>query len=96
MTERNKRTSRVGIVVSEKMDKTAVVSVQRLVQHPVFKKYIRSSKKYYAHDEQNVCHVGDKVVIEQTRPLSKLKRWRVREILTTPAKSAATPQETSS
>ena len=81
MTERNKRASRVGIVVSETMDKTAVVRVQRLVKHPVFKKYVRRSKKYYAHDEANGCHVGDKVLIEATRPMSRLKRWRIKEIL---------------
>ncbi len=70
-----------GVVVSDKMDKTVVVKVERFVQHPRFKKYIRRSKKYYAHDERNECKVGDVVEIEETRPLSKLKRWRVVRIL---------------
>ncbi len=71
----------VGVVVSDKMDKTVVVKVERFVQHPRFKKYIRRSKKYYAHDEKNECRVGDTVEIEETRPLSKLKRWRVVRIV---------------
>ncbi len=71
----------VGIVVSNKMDKTVVVMVERLVQHPLYKKYIRRRKKFMAHDEENACREGDKVLIEETRPLSKHKRWRVREIL---------------
>lgn len=71
----------VGVVVSDKMDKTVVVKVERFVQHPRFKKYIRRSKKYYAHDERNECRIGDVVEIEETRPLSKLKRWRVVRII---------------
>jgi small subunit ribosomal protein S17 len=63
------------------MDKTVVVAVNRLVLHPVYKKYIRKKKKVRAHDERNDCHVGDKVLLIETRPLSKMKRWRVKEIL---------------
>ncbi len=71
----------IGEVVSNKMDKTAVVKVTRRVAHPVYGKYVTKSKKYYTHDAGNACQVGDKVVIEATRPLSKLKRWRVLEII---------------
>jgi len=64
-------------VVSDKMDKTVVVQVERLTMHPRFKKYIRRRKKYKAHDEQNACRTGDRVLIIESRPLSKDKRWRV-------------------
>ncbi|ABV33154.1 MULTISPECIES: 30S ribosomal protein S17 [Pseudothermotoga] len=70
-----------GVVVSNKMDKTVVVEVTRKLEHPVYKKYIQRSKKYYAHDEKNECKAGDTVLIEETRPLSKMKRWRVVEVL---------------
>ena len=70
-----------GKVVSNKMDKTVVVVVQRLVKHPMYKKYVKRRSKYKAHDEQNRCAIGDRVVITETRPLSKDKRWRVRQIL---------------
>jgi small subunit ribosomal protein S17 len=80
-TERGNRKTRVGIVVSDKMDKTVVVNVDQLVMHPVYKKYIKRRVKFKAHDEQNSCAVGDKVLIVETRPLSRDKRWRVREIL---------------
>ncbi|MGB9722072.1 MAG: 30S ribosomal protein S17 [bacterium] len=69
--------TKVGIVLSDKMQKTVVVKLMRYVKHPLYKKYIRKKTKVYAHDEKNECKVGDKVLIEQTRPLSKLKRWRV-------------------
>lgn len=72
---------RVGEVVSDKMDKTIVVSVERQFSHPLYKKYVRRTKNYYAHDEKNDCHVGDTVRIVETRPLSKTKRWRVAEVL---------------
>jgi small subunit ribosomal protein S17 len=73
----------VGDVVSDKMNKTIVVRVQRLVKHPLYKKYIRRDKKLYVHDEANEARVGDKVeVIEATRPLSKTKRYRLRRIVT--------------
>jgi small subunit ribosomal protein S17 len=81
MTQRGNRKERVGIVVSDKMDKTVVVKVDNLVKHPVYKKYIKRRITCQAHDEQNSCAIGDKVLIVESRPLSKLKRWRVREIL---------------
>jgi small subunit ribosomal protein S17 len=81
MGERGKRKTLVGVVSGDRMDKTVVVAVNRLVLHPVYKKYIRKKKKVKAHDERNDCHVGDKVLLVETRPLSKEKRWRVREIL---------------
>lgn len=70
-----------GVVVSDKMDKTIVVSAERLVKHPSFHKYIRKRSKYSAHDETNQCAVGDKVLIVESRPLSKKKRWRMHKIL---------------
>ncbi len=76
-----KRKEYIGVVVSNKMDKTVVVMVERLVQHPLYKKYIKRRKKFMAHDEQNACEIGDKVLIEETRPLSRHKRWRVKKIL---------------
>jgi len=76
-----KRKRVVGYVVSDKMDKTVVVRVDRLKKHPLYKKYIRRKKHFYAHDEHNECRVNDKVLIEETRPLSRLKRWRVVRIL---------------
>lgn len=79
--ERNLRKTRVGVVTSDKMDKTVVVAVETLVQHPLYKKRVRRTKKFKAHDEQNQCKVGDKVRIMETRPLSKDKRWRVVEII---------------
>jgi len=78
---RGNRKTRVGIVVSNKMDKTVVVKVDQLVKHPVYEKYIRRRVTCKAHDENNVCAMGDKVLIVETRPLSKDKHWRVREIL---------------
>lgn len=66
-----------GVVVSDKMDKTVVVRVERRVKHPLYKKYVRRHKKYYAHDPKNECKVGDVVEIIESRPLSRLKRWRV-------------------
>lgn len=79
--KRGKRKVFVGTVVSDKMDKTVVVAVERLVRHPLYKKVIRKTSKFYAHDEQNECRVGDIVEIMETRPLSKLKRWRVVRIV---------------
>ncbi|MGI6284188.1 30S ribosomal protein S17 [Neomoorella humiferrea] len=81
MVERNQRKTRVGSVVSDKMDKTVVVAVESRVRHPLLGKIIRKTKKFKAHDEKNECRVGDKVLIMETRPLSKEKRWRVVEIL---------------
>ncbi|HDM70318.1 MAG: 30S ribosomal protein S17 [Thermotoga sp.] len=71
----------IGTVTSDKMDKTVVVAVERIFQHPKYKKYIRRTKKYKAHDEKNECKVGDVVEIEETRPLSREKRWRVIRIV---------------
>jgi small subunit ribosomal protein S17 len=81
MGERGKRKTLTGVVSSDKMDKTVVVMVSRRVLHPVYKKYIRKRKKVKAHDEKNECRMGDKVLLMETRPLSKEKRWRVKEIL---------------
>ena len=75
--KRGKRKILQGIVVSNKMDKTVVVRVDRKFLHPLYKKYVTRSKKYMAHDERNECQIGDKVVLMETRPLSKRKRWRV-------------------
>ena len=72
---------RFGTVVSDKMDKTTVVAVERLVKHPLYQKYIRRRAKFSAHDEANACRVGDKVVITESRPLSKNKKWRVSKIV---------------
>ena len=80
-TERNARKTRIGLVVSDKMAKTVVVSIERRVQHPVYGKMVRRTKKLKAHDEQNEAKTGDTVRIMETRPLSKDKRWRVVEII---------------
>lgn len=79
--EKGRRKTRVGRVVSDKMDKTVVVAIEKKVKHPVYQKYIRRRTKYKAHDENNECRVGDEVLIEETRPLSKQKRWRVKATL---------------
>ncbi len=81
MSERGNRKTQVGIVVSDKMDKTVVVKVDRLVKHPVYNKYIKRTAKYKAHDNDNSCKAGDRVLIVETRPLSKDKRWKVRQII---------------
>lgn len=75
------RKVRVGRVVSERMNKTVVVAVERLVKHPLYKKYVKRTSRLYAHDERNDAHEGDMVRVVETRPLSKLKRWRVAAIL---------------
>jgi small subunit ribosomal protein S17 len=80
-TERGQRKNRVGTVVSDKMHKTVVVSVERRTAHPVYGKRITQTKKFHAHDEENQAREGDTVRIEETRPLSKTKRWRVVEII---------------
>lgn len=79
--ERGYSKSRVGVVVSDKMEKSAVVKVERRVTHPVFKKIVTKSKRCYVHDENNELRVGDRVRIVETRPMSKLKRWRLAEVL---------------
>ena len=81
MKERGLRKTQTGIVISDKMDKTVVVQVDRLVKHPVYKKYVRRRSRFKAHDENNACQRGDRVVIRETRPLSKTKRWRVSQIV---------------
>ena len=81
MAERHRSKEKTGTVLSNKMDKTVVVLVDSVSMHPLYKKYIRRRRKFYAHDERNQCNVGDQVKIIETRPLSKLKRWRVKEIL---------------
>lgn len=79
--ERGLRKTRVGTVVSDKGDKTVVVAVETLVEHPLYKKRVKRTTKFHAHDENNEARAGDKVRIMETRPLSKLKRWRLVEIL---------------
>ena len=81
MAERNLRKTRVGKVVSNKMDKTIVVAIQDNVKHPLYKKIIKRTIKLKAHDEQNVCNIGDRVEIMETRPPSKDKRWRLVEVI---------------
>ncbi len=80
-TERNLRKTRTGKVVSDKMDKTVVVAIADNVQHPLYKKIVKRTVKLKAHDENNECRVGDRVLVMETRPLSKDKRWRVVEII---------------
>lgn len=79
--ERNRRKTRVGKVISDGMDKTAVVVIDRLVKHPTYKRYVRRRKKYAIHDQENQCRVGDTVRFMETRPLSKSKRWRLVEVV---------------
>jgi small subunit ribosomal protein S17 len=79
--ERNLRKERVGVVVSNKMDKSIVVMVERKVKHPMYGKFVKKSSKFMAHDEKNECNIGDTVRIMETRPLSKNKCWRLVEIV---------------
>lgn len=79
--ERNNRKTRVGRVVSDKMDKTIVVAIQDNVKHPLYKKIVKKTYKLKAHDENNTCNIGDRVKVMETRPLSKDKRWRLVEII---------------
>ncbi len=79
--EGKKKRELVGVIVSDKMDKSVVVRVERFVQHKVYKKYIKRYKKYQAHDETNQCRIGDEVKIVETRPLSKMKRFRVAQVM---------------
>lgn len=81
MKTRTKKRQLLGTVVSDKMDKTVTVLVERLVKHRIYKKYVRRRAKFAAHDEANACGIGDKVLITESRPLSKNKKWRIREIL---------------
>jgi len=80
-TTRNLRKERVGLVTSDKMEKTIVVSVERKIKHPLYGKFIKKTSTFHAHDEKNECGIGDTVRISETRPLSKTKRWRLIEVL---------------
>lgn len=91
--ERGRRKSMVGIVVSVKMDKTAVVEVERRMRHPLYRKIMRRTKRYKAHDAQNTAVLGDVVRIEETRPISKEKRWRISETLTRGNVAEIAPRE---
>jgi small subunit ribosomal protein S17 len=81
MKTRGMRRQVLGTIVSNKMDKTVVVQVERLVKHSLYKKYIRRSNRYMAHDADNSCQIGDRVLITESRPLSKVKRWRVSRVV---------------
>lgn len=81
MEKRNLRKERVGVVTSDKMDKSIVVSVERKVKHPKYGKFVKKTTKFVAHDEKNDCNIGDTVKIMETRPLSKTKNWRLVEIV---------------
>lgn len=81
METRNLRKERIGVVFSNKMDKTITVAVKWKEKHPIYGKFVNKTKKYHAHDEKNECNIGDTVRIMETRPLSKLKRWRLIEII---------------
>jgi small subunit ribosomal protein S17 len=87
-----RRKTKVGRVVSDKMDKTIVVAVERLTRHPLYKRVIRVTKKFKAHDEGNEARVGDTVLIEESRPLSRTKRWRLVEILARAGEAAVAPE----
>jgi small subunit ribosomal protein S17 len=81
MVERNLRKMRIGVVTSNKMDKTITVAVERKVKHPIYGKFVKKTTKFHAHDEKDECTMGDIVKIMETRPLSKTKRWRLVEVV---------------
>ena len=81
MTERNLRKTRIGVVISNKMEKTITITVERKVKHPIYGKFVKKTTKFHAHDEKNECSIGDTVKIMETRPLSKTKRWRLVEVV---------------
>jgi small subunit ribosomal protein S17 len=81
MVERNLRKTRIGLVTSNRMDKTITVAVERKVKHPIYGKFVKKTTKFHAHDEKNECTIGDTVRIMETRPLSKSKRWRLVEVV---------------
>lgn len=81
MEERNLRKERIGVVASNKMDKTIVVVIERRTKHPIYGKFVKKSTRFFAHDEKNECNIGDTVRIMETRPLSKRKHWRLVEII---------------
>jgi small subunit ribosomal protein S17 len=78
--QKRHRRTRTGVVVSDKMDKTVVVRIEKMIMHPIYKKFVRRRLKYQAHDENNDAKIGDTVLIEETRPLSRNKRWKIKEI----------------
>jgi small subunit ribosomal protein S17 len=80
-TKIQQKTTKVGLVTSNAADKSVVVRVENMVMHPLYQKFVRTSSKFMAHDEENACNQGDRVLIEECRPLSKRKRWRVRKII---------------
>ena len=79
--ETSRKTTKVGVVTSNAADKSVVVKVDNLVMHPLYSKFVRTSSKFMAHDEENNCNAGDRVLIEECRPLSRRKRWRVRKVI---------------
>lgn len=81
MAERNLRKTKLGVVSSNKMDKTITVNVERKVKHPLYGKFVKKTTKFHAHDEKNECSIGDTVKIMETRPMSKTKRWRLVEVV---------------
>jgi small subunit ribosomal protein S17 len=81
MLERNLRKTRIGVVTSNRMDKTVTVAVERKVKHPIYGKFVKKTTKFHAHDEKNECTIGDTVRIMETRPMSKTKRWRLVEVV---------------
>ena len=81
MVQRNLRKTRIGVVVSNKMDKTITIAIERKIPHPLYKKYFKKTTKLMAHDEKQECNIGDKVKVMEIRPLSKNKRWRLVEIV---------------
>jgi small subunit ribosomal protein S17 len=81
MTERGNKKTMIGLVASDKMNKTVVVEVTRRTIHPMYHKYIKRRKRYHAHDEANDCQVGDRVLIEECRPMSARKHWRIKQVL---------------
>ncbi|MEI7471772.1 MAG: 30S ribosomal protein S17 [Chitinophagaceae bacterium] len=81
MLDRNLRKTKLGVVLSNKMDKTITVNVERKVKHPLYGKFVKKSTKFHAHDEKNECSIGDTVRIMESRPLSKTKRWRLVEVV---------------
>lgn len=81
LKKRNRRKTRIGLVVSNKMNKSIIVAIERRLKHPLYKKYFKKTKKFMAHDENNIANIGDKVKIMETRPLSSRKNWRLVEII---------------
>lgn len=81
MEQRNLRKEKIGVVVSNKMNKTVLIAVKRKVKHPIYGKFVNKTTKFFAHDEENTCKIGDTIRIMETRPLSKNKRWRLVEII---------------